>query len=127
MELMTFFLGYFEIETRLLFSSDLHAEGSKSARLVSIAERTGADVYLTGVGSKDYLEEDLFVEKGISVVWRAFVCPPYPQLHGPFVPGLSCLDFAMNCGSDLKGFLEKDAQENDYNSSGSNRVFSAAR
>ncbi len=72
----------------------------QSQRLADLGAYFGGDVYLTGTGSRDYLEEDLFAEAGIGVEWREFDHPIYPQLHGDFEPGLSVLDWLMMCGED---------------------------
>ena len=127
MELINFFLDYFKIKIELLFSSQIQVEGFGTARLVNLTQRIEADRYLTGIGSRDYLDESLFVREGIEVVWQKYDCPVYPQLYGRFVSGLSCLDFAMNCGNNFKELLGKNAQKNDYSSSGSNGVFSVAK
>ena len=62
--------------------------------------------YFTGMGAKDYLEENLFTEKGLSVWWQEFFHPEYHQLHGDFVPGLSVLDYLMM--SDRPGLTLED-------------------
>lgn len=75
-----------------------------TARLVRLCELYGADVYLTGTGARDYLDETLFAASGIKVEWQDFVHPEYPQIHGPFTPGLSVLDFLMMNSSAFRPF-----------------------
>lgn len=64
-------------------------------RLVELVGRAGGTVYLTGTGSRDYLDEAAFAARGITVEWQRFSQPEYPQLHGSFEAGLSVLDYLM--------------------------------
>lgn len=84
------------IETPVSVASDFHCQGLKGTeRLVELTRQVGGTVYLTGTGSRGYLEEALFHEQGMSVEWQQFVHPEYPQLHGPFEAGMSVLDYMM--------------------------------
>jgi hypothetical protein len=99
MDLLLFLARDLQISTRFVLSSTLPVEGTSTERLVQLALRTGATTYLTGQGSRDYLDEDLFRAKGIAVEWQEFETPVYPQLHGPFIPMLSALDYVMMVAS----------------------------
>lgn len=88
----------FDVKIETVFASTLNASGRKTERLVDICKKVGATAYLTGVGSKDYLEEPPFEAEGIKVVWQDFKHPVYPQLHGEFMPYLSSIDLLFNCG-----------------------------
>jgi hypothetical protein len=48
----------------------------------------------------------MFAAEDITVEWQQFHPPAYPQLHGPFIPNLSCLDVLFNCGSGAKDVLQ---------------------
>ncbi len=84
------------IETPLKRASELGITATGTERLVQIVSACGGERYLTGLGAKDYLDEDIFTENGIEVVWQKFEHPVYTQLHGPFVQTLSVLDYLMN-------------------------------
>lgn len=88
----------FGIKTQLVFSSSLNVKETKTRRLIAICKELGAKVYISGVGAKGYLEEDLFRKEGIELVWQNFVHPVYPQLHGEFIPNLSSIDMILNMG-----------------------------
>jgi len=92
------FLDLLGIEVEEVLASSLEASGRKSERLVSILRAVGADRYLSGIGAAAYHDPVPFEEAGIEVVWQDFQHPVYPQLHGPFVPGLSAIDAVFNCG-----------------------------
>ncbi len=52
---------------------------SPSARLVALCQRVGARTYLSGAGGRNYLEQQLFADSGISVLWQSFSLPPGAQ------------------------------------------------
>jgi WbqC-like protein family len=87
-----------EIPTRLVAASDLDCEGSGSRLMLNLTLAAGGDVYLSGTTGRTYLEPDMFAEAGVELRYHEFVPFEYPQLHGPFVPGLSCLDYLANVG-----------------------------
>lgn len=89
------------IDTPLVWASSLKVESRKTQRLVDLCLKVGADIYLSGLGAGQYLEETLFAEAGIRVVWQDFRHPVYPQLHGRFEPNLSVLDYLMMDSREL--------------------------
>lgn len=91
-------MNMFDIKIETVFASSLNAAGKKTERLVALCKKVGATSYLTGTGSRDYLEEPLFEAERIKVVWQDFKHPVYPQLHGEFMPYLSSIDLLFNCG-----------------------------
>jgi hypothetical protein len=107
MALMRFYLAFFGVRVEMVFSSDLKSSSQKSQLILDLVLATGGTRYLSGTGAKDYLEKSLFDQAGIKLNWQEFIHPVYPQLHGNFIPYLSCLDFAMNCGPYLRDYLEK--------------------
>jgi hypothetical protein len=87
-----------EIPTRLVAASDLECEGSGSRLMLNVTRAVGGDVYLSGTTGRSYLEPGMFAEAGVDLRYHEFAPFEYPQLHGPFVPGLSCLDYLANVG-----------------------------
>jgi hypothetical protein len=84
-----------EINTPIMNASELYTDSSSTQRLVQLLERVSGTVYLTGLGSRAYLDENLFVQANIDIWWQDFQHPTYPQLHGNFQPNLSVLDYLM--------------------------------
>jgi len=92
--------------TRTLRASELHAEGTKSARLVEVLEAVGATHYLTGPTAKAYLDVGLLAAAGISVEWMSYDhYPEYPQLYPPFDPHVSVLDLLFMTGDDARDLI----------------------
>ena len=48
------------IETDMIYSSDLPVSGKKSELLYNICKHVGAKTYLSGLGAKDYMDLDVF-------------------------------------------------------------------
>lgn len=105
LKFIDFFNQIFEIQTPTIKSSSLRAVGKSNELLINICEKLEATHYLTGTGSRDYLDESAFRAKGIEVNWQNFTHPVYPQLHGTFIPYLSVLDLVLNCGSASKNVI----------------------
>jgi len=95
LDLLRLFARLLGIATPLTMASQHGLAETGTARLVRLCALHGADVYLAGTGSRDYLDESLFAARGIRVEWQNFEHPVYEQLHGPFLPGLSALDALM--------------------------------
>lgn len=85
-----------------LFSSGVSVSGAKSARLLQICRKLGADTYLSAAGSRGYIErEGLFGESEVAVQYQNFIPQPYPQADiTQFVPYLSMVDVLANLGVD---------------------------
>ncbi|MCP4220892.1 MAG: WbqC family protein [bacterium] len=77
-------------------ASDCRVKTSRNHRLIDLVKKVSGSRYLTGTGSRDYLDEALFEQNNIGVIWQDFRHPVYPQLHGEFVAGLSVIDYLMN-------------------------------
>ncbi|KTS72112.1 hypothetical protein NS274_21975 [Pseudomonas oryzihabitans] len=93
---LRFWLDELQIATPLLRASDLALQQRKSALVLEICQRLGAQHYLSGTLGRDYLDEAAFTDAGIRVEYQAFAPQPYPQLWGEFVAGLSIVDWWFN-------------------------------
>jgi len=90
-----------DIRTPLLVASELGiAEQGRNERIVAICKSVGADTYLCGKGGRSYMEEAVFEEGEIKVIYTNFQPTSYPQLFEGFLPGLSILDPLMNVGKE---------------------------
>ena len=88
-------------------ASSLEVNGSSTALLTNICQVLGADIYLSGIGAKQYLDERVFEEVGINVIYSNFQHPTYSQPWGDFVPNLSILDLLLNCGEESLAILSE--------------------
>lgn len=79
-------------------SSDFHAQGKKTDRLLFLLQTVGATHYITGAAAKDYLEEEKFAESGIALEYMIYDYPEYAQLYPPFDAQVSILDLLFMTG-----------------------------
>lgn len=98
-------MEYFDISILISRASEYGIDTTSSSRLLALVQAKQGDTYLTGTGSRDYLDEEMFRSAGVRVMWQNFRHPVYPQLHGDFEPMLSCLDVLFNCGRDAASVL----------------------
>jgi hypothetical protein len=99
--------GSLGIGNKVVLQSSLQIQSQGSELLVKITKETGADVYLTPLVSKKYVDENLFTQQGINVQFFNFIPPVYPQLWGEFLCNLSALDLLLNCGGKSLEVIKK--------------------
>lgn len=96
--LITYLAEQLGLKKKIVKSSELHAIGAKSERLLDICLKLGATTYLSGQFGRNYLDEQKFTEKGVKVIYQDFKHPVYPQLYGGFFSALAIIDLLCNCG-----------------------------
>jgi len=98
------------IRTRLSWSMDYAAEGSKTERLVSLCRSAGATEYLSGPTARAYLDENMFDEAGIDVTYVDYSgYPEYEQPHPPFEHAVTVLDLLFSVGEDAPRYMKSFA------------------
>jgi len=99
---------FLEIKTKISTSSSYKLlEEGKTERLVDLCQQAGAKSYFTGSAAKNYMDEQLFIEKNIEVNYFDYSgYKTYNQLHGEFEHGVSILDLMFNVGEDAKNYLK---------------------
>jgi hypothetical protein len=98
--------GYLKIQTPLTNSWDYASADDKSQRLASICAQAGGTEYVSGPAARDYLDEQVFAEAGISVSWFDYAgYPEYPQLWGEFTHNVTILDLLFNAGPEAATYM----------------------
>jgi len=87
-----------KIKTKLEIASSYDFQGESDDLLISICKKFNAESYLSGRGGSKYQDENKFKKANIKLEYTDFICLPYPQLWGDFIPGLSIIDLLFNCG-----------------------------
>lgn len=102
---------YFGLDkaTDFVSSRELNIGGSSSQRLRDLCIALDADIYVTGHGARNYLDHQIFEDKGVEVRYMKYGCEPYPQLHGDFTPYVTGLDLVANCGKDGRNVIRSGA------------------
>lgn len=98
MELINFFYKAFDINAKMVFSSELGFTSKSTKRLVEIVETLNSDLYLSGPKGRDYLDVSLFEKKGIKVEFQEFKHPVYTQRYEGFIPNMAAIDALFNTG-----------------------------
>ena len=98
---LTAICGILGIDTKITWSMDYAATGRKSERVLDICGQAGASEYLSGPSARAYLDESLFEEAGIDVIWMEYDgYPEYDQLHPPFEHHVTALDLIFHTGTN---------------------------
>jgi hypothetical protein len=100
-----YLLEAFEIRTPIYFSSRMNALGKKDELVLNLCREMNATVYLSGSLGRNYLREDLFTERGISVRYDDYLHPTYQQVYSGFEPYMSALDLLFNTGPRSREIL----------------------
>lgn len=95
-----------DIHTPIRMSHDYEGRGIKTDRIIDILKKTKATHYLVGPAAKDYIEEGKFEDQGITLEYKSYDYPEYPQMHGRFEPNLSIVDLLFNCGPESREYLK---------------------
>jgi WbqC-like protein family len=91
----------FRLKTRIVRDTAYPAAGTRTERLLGIAQAAGANRYLSGPSARDYFDEEVFTRAGITPEWMSYAgYPEYPQLHGAFEHAVTALDLLFNVGPD---------------------------
>ena len=95
------------INTRISWSEEYTLVEGKTERLVSICKQAGATTYISGPAARDYIDETLFNNAGISLEYMDYSSyPEYRQLFPPFEHGVSVIDLILNEGPDAPKFMK---------------------
>jgi hypothetical protein len=104
--LIEHFMKILEISTKTVKSSELGTTGNSSQKLLNICKKLNSDRYLSGPMGKEYLDERLFHNAGVKVIYENFVHPKYSQISQNFVPNLSIIDLLFNEGDNAKSIIK---------------------
>jgi len=99
-EINTFLFSELKIETKIIKSSDMKLQQTKSNLVLEICKYLNAKTYLSGPLGRDYLDTNSFNDAGIKVLYHDYQYPTYPQLYDDFQPYMSIIDMLFNCGAE---------------------------
>lgn len=87
-------LDIFHVERKILFASQMQADGKKTERVVNLTKAAGGRSYLSGLGAKSYLVTQSFEDAALNLLFHEFVHPAYQQSAGvKFQPGAFALEW----------------------------------
>lgn len=97
-DMTKYYMEIIGIDTELVRASLLPVAGVKSELVKNICEYFEADIYISGLLGRNYIDIDSFYSCGIKVVFQDYAHPTYEQQYEEFTPGMSVLDLLMNVG-----------------------------
>jgi hypothetical protein len=101
LKLLEYVIKYFNFKCKIIFSSSLDINLKKSERILEILKRLNADNYITGMGSVNYLDIEIFKKNEIKIVFCDYEFKKYPQNSKIFQEKLSILDYLFNTKEEI--------------------------
>jgi hypothetical protein len=105
------FFGVLGIKTPWKVESEIGTTGQSTERIIELCHKTHCDLYLSGAGGKDYMDEARFAQEGLGLKYQHYEHPVYRQQYpkAPFLPYLCVLDLLFNEGPQSLGILRGKA------------------
>ncbi len=105
-EFIQFFNSKLDIKNKTIKSSDLKIDEKGSEKILKICQKLNADTYLSGELGKNYLNEKIFQEANIKIIYEKFEHPNYSQVYKPFIPNMSIVDLLFNEGEKSSDIIK---------------------
>ena len=95
-----------KINTLILDSKEIKKSDSKNKRLIDIIKHLNGKTYISGVSAQTYLNQSLFAQNNIDVIWKDYSnYPIYKQRFSPFENYVSVLDLIFNTGANAPYYI----------------------
>jgi len=102
---------WLEIKSPLRMTSEFPSALKKEKRIIEMANKTGAEIYLCDEAYRNVLRREVFDAAGVRLYFSNFAGAAYSQLFGDFVSGLSVIDLLLNEGPQAaRAYLETIAR-----------------
>lgn len=105
LKIIFYLLKNFKIDIPIYYESKLDIDGTKTDRIIKICKKLNADTYLSGIGARDYLDEEALKNNKLQLVYQNFTYPEYPQAYDGFEPYMSAIDLLFNCGPESYKYI----------------------
>ena len=105
MEFIRNIMKILQIDIQVHMTSTEGMSGKATELILDICRKTGAEAYVHGGNSRDYVDFGMLESNGVRSLVQDFNCIKYPQTKEPFSPNLSIIDMLFNCGSETKNLL----------------------
>ena len=105
-KLIEYFISKLNLTTKTLKSSELNIKKTSSEKLLGICRKLDATIYLSGELGRSYLNEQIFHDSNIQVIYEKFEHPIYTQTTHNFIPNMSIIDLLFNEGPNAANILK---------------------
>jgi len=100
--MIKYLLEKLDIKTPVYLESEIGTTKSSTERIIEICKKLNGDTYLSGTGGREYLEEGMFKEEKIDLIYQDFVHPQYNQCFSvnedSFISHMAVIDLLFNEG-----------------------------
>ena len=94
------------ITTEFVYGPDLHCEGDKDGgKVLKICEKLGCDYFINGPASREFMNEQKFIDAGVTLEYMSYQYPKYKQRVYPFDHYVSVLDLIFNTGDKAPWYI----------------------
>ena len=105
--LLSYFIDFLDVNTKIVFLSDLNVNGKKEDLIINLCEHFSASDFIFGALGKNYVQEEKFLISNIKIHFHEYQDLHYKQMWGEYIPNLSIVDMLMNVEpSKLKDFYK---------------------
>jgi hypothetical protein len=114
-EIILYLLKVFEINVKILrySSMDVDPDLHKTDMIIALAKASGADVFISGEGTKTYADFEKFARNDVQYKFFNFQHPVYQQRYPGFLPNLSAIDLLFNMGPEASRIIETSGRIED--------------
>jgi len=98
-EINDYLLHAFDISTKVVRSSELDPQETKSDLILELCHKVGAELYISGPFGRGYLDRAAFLNANIDLRFHDYPHPEYRQIFDGFEPYMSAIDLLFNHGS----------------------------
>ena len=93
---LDFILKYLDIETKIIYASDLDIKSKKLDYVIELTKKLNGDTFVFGSLGKDYANIDYLKEKKITSYFQDYKHPSYKQNSKEFHPYMGIIDIMFN-------------------------------
>ena len=108
MDMNKWFFKLLNIDTEIVYSSKLCDNDLRGLdKIIYILKKINTTRYITsnGPGASRYIDESVFKNNNIELIWNEYTHPTYNQQFGEFIPYMSILDLLFNEGPNSKNII----------------------
>lgn len=105
LEILKKLFDWFEIKAQIEVASDHQFTEKKSNLILEHCKKFNADMVVTGVFGRDYIDLEKFQQENIQVEFQNYNHPIYKQRCQNFVSNLSAIDLLFNHGESSREIM----------------------
>ena len=111
LDLISTFLTYLQISTRIVRATDLPHHGDNTDRLIQLTAAVGGREHITSTWQTErkYIDWHRVAAAGLTIRPQHYVHPTYQQQFQPFEPHLGALDLMFAKGPDTADTLRRSS------------------